>query len=157
MFIVYWYGRAPAERDVLELIMFGPYKAIFALSMILNFGIPLTCLIWNPIRKSILGPTIIGLSVVTGNLVDRIRIYVSSFSIPDSLGSELHGAIPATHYPDVADILMIVGAISGGILIYLLATRIIPIFSAWEMKELSLLRKVRTYLRREVVVLGKPD
>jgi molybdopterin-containing oxidoreductase family membrane subunit len=155
-FIVYWYGRSPAERDVLETIMFGPYKALFTLVMILNFGVPLVFLIWNQVRKSILGPTLVGASVLVGNLVDRLRIYVSSFSVENSLGTQLE-RVPATHYPDAADILIILGTVAGAILLLLLATRVVPIISGWEMKELSLLRKVRPYLHREVVVLGKPE
>ena len=155
-FITYWYGRSPTERNILELLMFGPYRALFSLVLILNFAIPLTFLIWNSIRKSILGPTIVGASVVVGSLVDRIRLYVAPFSIADSRGNELEH-VPATHYPDAADVLMIIGAIAGAILIYLLATRVVPVMSVWEMKELHLLRKVRPFMGREVVVLGKPE
>ena len=59
--------------------------------------------------------------------------------------------------PDVWDVLIMVGAISGAILVYLLATRIIPVINIWEQKELLLYKIHKPFHRTEVMVLGKRE
>ena len=71
---------------------------------------------------------------------------------------ELHlDAIPKANLPDMADILFIVGAIAGAILIYVLATRIFPVVNIWEQRELLLYKVHKRFHRTEVMVLAKPD
>ncbi|MBI5434580.1 MAG: hypothetical protein HZA52_17245, partial [Planctomycetes bacterium] len=36
-FLTFWYGRLPNEENILQLLMFGPYRTAFILSFILNF------------------------------------------------------------------------------------------------------------------------
>ncbi|MBM2826743.1 MAG: putative rane protein, partial [Dehalococcoidia bacterium] len=130
----------------------------FVVAWFSNFAIPLFCLIWNPIRRSVWGPPAVSISVMIGTFADRVRLYVGPFSIPDEdLKHHMLENIPATHMPDFADILIIVGWIAGAVMVYLLATKIIPTISAWEMKEGMLLYKEREYSRSKVVVLGKPQ
>jgi molybdopterin-containing oxidoreductase family membrane subunit len=162
-FIVLWYGKKPAEQAALELMMVGPYLPAFLTAFILNFVVPLFTMIWNPLRKSIWGPTLIATSVLIGTFFDRIRLYVAAYSVP-GIGEEnidkheLHlDAIPKANLPDIADIFFIVGAISGAILIYILATRIFPVVNIWEQRELLLYKVHKRFHRTEVMVLGKPE
>ena len=69
---------------------------------------------------------------------------------------ELH-SIPSTVYPEVADLLVWVGAIAGVILVYMLAARVIPPINIWEQKELLLYKAHKRFHRAEVLVLAKPD
>ena len=157
-FIVFWYGAKPNELGVLELLMGGPYLPVFLVAFTLNFLVPLFTMMWNPLRRSIWGPTVIAFSVLLGTVFDRIRIYVSSWSVATQENKHLLTEIPSAIKPDVADILMWLGGISGAILIYLLATRIIPVVSIWEQKELLLYRIHKPFHRlEEVLVLGKKD
>ena len=157
-FIVFWYGAKPNEQGVLELLMVGPYLPVFLVAFTLNFLVPLFTMMWNPLRRSIWGPTVIAFSVLVGTVFDRIRIYVSSWSVATQENKYLLTEIPSAIKPDVADILMWLGGISGAILIYLLATRIIPVVSIWEQKELLLYRIHKPFHRlEEVLVLGKKD
>ena len=157
-FIVFWYGANPNEQGVLELLMVGPYLPVFLVAFTLNFLVPLFTMMWNPLRRSIWGPTVIAFSVLVGTVFDRIRIYVSSWSVATQENKHLLTEIPSAIKPDVADILMWLGGISGAILIYLLATRIIPVVSIWEQKELLLYRIHKPFHRlEEVLVLGKKD
>ena len=157
-FIVFWYGAKPNEQGVLELLMVGPYLPVFLVAFTLNFLVPLFTMMWNPLRRSIWGPTVIAFSVLVGTVFDRIRIYVSSWSVATQENKHLLTEIPSAIKPDVADILMWLGGISGAILIYLLATRIIPVVSIWEQKELLLYRIHKPFHRlEEVLVLGKKD
>ena len=160
-FIVLWYGKKPNEQAAVELLMVGPYLYAFMAAFILNFLVPLCTMIWNPLRKSIWGPTLIATSVLVGTFFDRIRLYVAAYSVP-GIGDptvdkhELH-AIPAANLPELADVFIILGAIGGSLLVYLLATRIIPLVNVWEQKELLLYRVHKPFHRTEVMVLGKRD
>lgn len=155
-FWVYWYGRAPSEVSVLKLIMFGPYAVPFFLSFGLNFVVPFGLMLWNVARRSIKWPTIAAASILVGTFFDRIRLYVSAFSVEDVTGHALE-SIPATHFPDLIDVLIYVGFFSGSILMYMVASKVVPIISMWEVKEWLRLRVVRTFLRTEVAVVAKPE
>ena len=160
-FIVLWYGKRPNEQAALELLMIGPYLPVFMAAFILNFIVPLFTMIWNPLRRSTWGPPLIATSVIIGTFFDRIRLYVAGYSVPgigDPLVDkhELH-TVPSSILPDTADVFIIVGAISGSILVFLLATRVLPVVNIWEQRELLLYKVHKPFHRIEVMVLGKPD
>ena len=160
-FNVLWYGAKPGEREVIELTMVGPYRLAFFATFVLLFVVPLFAMIWNRLRKSIWGPTLIAASVLIGALFDRIRVYVAAYSIP-GIGDtgvdkhELH-TVPSTVLPGLPDVLIWVGALSGSVLVYLLASRVFPPIGIWEQKELLLYKVHRRFHRTEVLVLGKPE
>ena len=168
-FNVLWYGKKPGEQAALELLMVGPYRAVFISVFVLCFAAPLFVMMWNPVRKSIWGPTIMSVGVLVGTLLDRLRLYVSAYSIPgigdpnvdkhlihlDDSG-RLPLAIRGMHFPDIPDILMVLGVIGGSVLVYLLFARLIPPMNIWEQKELMLYKVHKTYHRTQVLVLGKP-
>jgi hypothetical protein len=156
-FITYWYGRMPTEQNLLKYLMFDTYRFPFLMAFFFSFVVPFFgILLWKPFRKSIIGPTIAAVFILIGMFFDRIRIYVASFGVRDSLGHEFDTIYPAT-LPGAPDIFIMIGGIAGSALIYLLATRLIPPIALWEMKEDLLLRRVKKFLRREVTVLGKPE
>ena len=154
-FIIFWYGRLPAEEGVLSAVIFGPYLTPFIIGFLCNFVFPVGLLIWNPIRTSIKGPIIVSIIVLVGNFMDRVRIYGGSFLV-DPIGHELEH-IPPTHFPELADILVALGAIGGVVFLFLLAMRIFPPVSLWEVKEGQLLTRHRSLHRAEVIVIGKPE
>lgn len=154
-FITVWYGRTPKEQNILQLFMFGPYRIPFFLAFTLNFVLPFLCLIWNRVRKSVLGPPLVAIPILIGGLFDHMRLYVGPWSIEEHLTHELEH-VPAFYPPGVADILIIVGFLAGVGFLYLLASRFIPILSVWEMKEGTLLRRVGRLVRLEMAVIAKP-
>ena len=156
-FIVWWYGRLPVEQDMLQLLMFGPYRYVFISAFVLNFAAPFLILMWNGVRKSIWGPTLASVCILVGTLLDKIRLYVSSWSVTDPLTAHALEKIPATHYPGIPDLMIVVGGIAGAAFLWLLASKVIPVFCLWEMNEGVTLRVVRRFLRREVIVQGKPE
>ena len=153
--------KRPNEQDALKLLMFGPYQTIFIATFILNFIVPFFAMIWNPLRKSIWGPTLIASGVLIGTMLDRVRIYVAAFSVPGigdpSVDKHAMHGIPETVMPGLPDVLIWVGAIAGSILVYMLATRVFPPLNIWEQKELLLYKFHKPFHRTEVLVLGKPD
>ena len=162
-FNVLWYGKRPNEQAALKLMMFGPYLPAFYAVFIMNFIVPLFTMMWNPLRRSVWGPPLIAGSVLIGTFFDRIRLYVAAYSVP-GIGDpsvdkhELSlDAIPKAHLPDVWDVFLILGMISGSILVFMLATRVIPVINIWEQTELLLYKVHKPFHRTKVIVLGKPD
>lgn len=156
-FVIFWYGRLPVESDTIRLLQFGgAYQPFFLGALAFSFIIPFLLIIWNPIRKSILGPVVISCFILVGIILDRIRIYVSSFSVEDVTGHRLT-ALPNVTPPDAADVMILVGGISGAIFLYMVATKVVPPISLWEMQQALLIRVARPYLRGAFHVLAKPE
>lgn len=154
-FIVMWYGRTPREQKVVELVMFGPYLVPFLLAVVGLFLVPFLSLIWNRVRVSVKGPFVVACFVLVGLYFDRVRLYVSAYSVENPYRHEL-AAIPSAHLPDLADLLLLVGGLAGVALLVLLVLRVVPAVSGWEVKEGRLLGVVRPYLSTVVRVIGKP-
>ena len=107
----------------------------------------------------------VAMSILLGTFFDRIRLYVAAYSVPGigdpsvdkhALTVEEVNNMSAV-MPDVADVMIMVGAISGSILGYLLASRLIPVINIWEQKELLLYKIHKPFHRTELMVLGKRD
>ena len=138
--------------------MFGPYRVIFYLAFGLSFLAPFLTLLWNGLRRTTWAPPLASVFILVGALLDKVRVYVASYSVPvDDIRAHTLEVIPATHYPDIFDVMMMVGGISGGVFLFMLAARVIPILSLWEMTDGIRLRAVRPFLRREVTVMAKPE
>ncbi len=157
-FIVFWYGRAAADIAWIELLIRGPMMWAFIPGMLMSFLVPWWWLIWNRIRTSVNGPAIGAVIVLFGLLLDRIRIYVPSWSVPPE---EIHDRylknIPETLWPDAFDYMVIVGMIGAAALVVMLAFRIVPIVSIWQTQEYQLLSKPVRYIRGHGVLVAKPD
>jgi len=153
-FITFWYGRLPGESEIIRFIMLDEYRTALIISFVLNFIGPLVALVWNPVRRSVWGPALVGAGVVIGALVNQVRLYVSAFSVADPSQHVLHPR-PATQWPDAPDLLIVIGAISGCVLLFMLVSKIIPVVSIWEIGEGLRLVKVRRYLNRYAKVIAK--
>ena len=165
-FMTFWYGRDPTEQSVIKLVMFESYRTVFILNVFFSFLIPFGVLLWNVGRRSIVGPTIAGASVVIGAFFMMVRLYVPAFNIPQAdLGSETIAhfeaeagqiatqLLPVT--PDVWDVFMILGGLGGAALIFLLGTRLLPVMSIWETKEGLLYILFRPFMKGRVHGLGQ--
>ena len=111
-------------------------------------------------RRSIWGPAIVGAGVLVGALVNHIRWYVAPFSVPDPPAGEpwphvLETPLPAGQLPTFPDVLIVVGGISGALLLFMLINKIIPVVSMWEVGEGLRLTKVRRFLARYAMVIAK--
>ena len=166
--MIFWYGRDPTEQTVIKLVMMESYRTAFLLNFFFSFIIPFVILLWNGMRRSILGPTIAGASVMLGSLFMMIRLYVPAFNIPQEdmgahtiadfgaeVGQIAPQLLPVT--PDVWDVFIILGGIGGAALIFLLGTKLLPVMSMWETKEGLLYILYRPFMKGRYLVLGKPD
>ncbi|MEX0763435.1 MAG: NrfD/PsrC family molybdoenzyme membrane anchor subunit [Dehalococcoidia bacterium] len=157
-FMVYWYGRAGADKLWLDLLIRGPMIWAFLGAFTFSFFVPWWFLIWNRTRTSINGPAIAAVIVLFGALLDRMRLYVPAWSVdPTRIHERFLTEIPTTQWPDIFDILIFVGGISAAILLYMLATRLIPIVSIWEVHQSNLLSRPAKFIRGHGVLVAKPD
>ena len=165
-FILFWYGRLPNEQALIALLVFGdpdttnllarPQFLMWVAAIGFSFFLPFLMIMWNPVRRSILGPTVVGLVVIAGGLFDRLRIYANTWSVTQVGGHGLEG-VPSVGLPDVWDLAFLVGLMSSVAFLYLLTTRLIPAVSLWETREALLLRVVRPFGVGYVHVVAKPD
>ena len=155
-FIIYWYAKTPQAQDFLQLMWFGPYRTIFIITVLCNFALVLGILMWNPVRKSILGPTIVGCLIIAGAFLDKVRIYVGFYSVEEYTGHILQ-EIPEAVVPQTGDVLMVAGVIGGALLLYVLALKFVPIFNLWEIREGSMLQVIRPLKRLPLKILAKPE
>ncbi len=165
-FMTFWYGRDETEQSVIKLLMVESYRTPFLLNLFFSFVIPFALLLWNGVRKSVIGPTIAGASALIGAFFMMVRLYVPAFNIKD-VGAEsiaefeaAHGSIPAQLLPvlpDLLDVLMVAGMLGGAAFIFLLGTRLIPLMSVWEMKEGLMYILYRPFMKGKYMVLGKPE
>jgi hypothetical protein len=154
-FIVYWYGRTPREQKVVAFMEFGPYFPLFVVAVVGLFLSPFLLLIWNKIRVSINGPFVVACLVLIGLFADRLRLFVAAMTVPNPFLPELD-KIPPVHYPDLADVLLLIGGLASIPLFVLLVLNLVPAISLWEVKEGLILRLVRPYMGTRVRVIGKP-
>lgn len=155
-FITFWYGRQPGENEVLRLLVLESYRGPLMASFFLNFLGPLVALIWDPVRRSVWGPALVGMGIVIGAFINMVRLYVSAFSVVDP-SQHVLDPLPAGQWPAAADILIVVGGISGVLLVFTLLTKIIPPVSIWEVGEGLRLVKVRQYYNRVARVIAKSN
>lgn len=155
-FFTYWYGRTPAEQGVLDFLMVQTYRPLFMLTWALCFPVPFLILIWNAIRKTDWGPTLAASIILVGQLCNMMRLYVPAFSIEDVTLHALEVA-PEANMPGIMDIATVVGLLAGAVLVYMMATRLFPILSIWEIKEGMMLQRKRKFLKTELRSLGKPE
>ena len=167
-FMTFWYGRDPTEQSVIKLVMFESYRTAFLLNFFFSFLIPFGILLWNGLRKSIIGPTLAGASVVIGSFFMMVRLYVPAFNIPQGdlgahtiadfeaeAGQIAPQLLPVT--PDVWDVFIILGGLGGMAFIFLLGTKLFSVMSMWETKEGLLYVLHRPFMKGRYMVLGKPE
>jgi molybdopterin-containing oxidoreductase family membrane subunit len=155
-FITYWYGRLVVEQNIIKYLFGESYGGVFAANLALSFFIPFLLLLWNPVRRSAWGPPLAGLSALLGALMFSVRVFVGGANSGNIYAAFLDH-VPSAVYPDIWDIFMVIGGIGGAIFVYLLATRILPVLSVWEVKEGALYQRMSRFIRGEYLVLAKPE
>jgi molybdopterin-containing oxidoreductase family membrane subunit len=155
-FLTFWYGRLEVEQNIIKYLIFESYTGVFWANVFLIFFIPFFMLIWNPLRKSDWGPALVGLLILAGNLMFNIRIFVGAFNAGDIYDLGL-SRVPPPVFPDIWDIFIVLGGLGLVVFVYLLASKVIPILSVWEVKEGALYQRKGRLFRGEYLVLAKPE
>ncbi len=155
-FITYWFGRLVVEQNIIKYLFAQSYGGVFVANLALSFVIPFLLLLWNPVRRSAWGPPLAGLSAALGALMFSVRVFVGGANSGNIYEAFLNH-VPAAAYPDIWDIFMVIGGIGGAAFTYLVATKIFPLLSVWEVKEGALYQSMRRFIRGEYLVLAKPE
>lgn len=138
-YMVTWYGGGQAERDLITFHANGPTAWIWYTMLICNVVIPWLTL-WNKkIRSTPWAMFIITLLVNVGMFAERYTI------IPLTLGHQRSPFDWGEYNPSLTDTGIVFGSFCLFILLYLLASRLIPMIPVWEVREgqeAHILRKV---------------
>ena len=157
-FIVFWYGRSGSDQMWIDYLIRGPYFWVFILAVVFIWFTPWWWLIWNKVRRSYNGTAIGAGLILLGVFLDRVRLYVAAWTVPeDRIHERFLTEYPSTVYPDVFDILIMVGAVAATVLLVILATRVLPILSVWDVQQFNLLYRPVDYMKTKVSLIGKPD
>ena len=122
-----WYGNEPSEVAALWLTQRGPFRFLFWVMVLCNFGIPFPLLAIRRLR-TIQGTCIASIAVVIGMWLERYLIIVPSLS---------HKFLPytwGTYRPTWVEITITAATFAAMALLYILFVKFVPIISIWEFK-----------------------
>ncbi len=128
-YLTAFYGGEPGEMRTFWSKLTGTFAVPFWAMVAGCFIIPLALMARQATRTP-RGTTIAGIAVVIGMWLERYNIVVPTSVNPrweiESIG----------HYlPSWIELAIMAGTFSGFILLYMIATKIVPIVSIWEIKE----------------------
>lgn len=128
-YLTAFYGGEPAEMRTFWAKVSGPFAIPFWTMVMGCFVIPLV-LMWRRSSRTPVGTTVAGIAVIIGMWLERFNIVVPTSVNPrwelESIG----------HYlPSWIELSIMAATFSGFVLLYMLATKFIPIVSIWEIKE----------------------
>lgn len=128
-YLTAFYGGEPAEMRTFWAKVAGPFAIPFWAMVAGCFVIPLALMCRRSTRTP-RGTLIAGIAVVIGMWLERFNIVVPTSVNPrwemESLGQYL---------PSWVELSILAATFAGFILLYMLATKLFPIISIWEMKE----------------------
>ena len=126
--ITNWYGNLPMEKAIQRMLT-GDLAPLFYLMLFANIVVPVGTLWSRRVRTSLPAMFVICVFIQIGMYIERVVI-VSGFLSRNELPFNWVNYTP--HLPEV---LITVGTFGFLALMYLLATRVIPIIPLWEVYE----------------------
>ena len=136
-YILSWYGGTQAIKDLLTLHATGPAAWVWYLMLFCNIVVPWLTLWSKKIRRSPIPMLIITLLINVGMYAERYTI------IPLTLGHQRSPFDWGEYTPRFTDISIVLGTFCLFILLYLLASRLIPLVPVWEVQEGQMAHKLR--------------
>jgi Ni/Fe-hydrogenase subunit HybB-like protein len=148
--MVEWYGGDKANADVLNYFMHGPYTWLWYLMLVCNILIPWG-LLWNKrVRRTPWLMFAIGFAINLGMYIERFII------VPVELSRNRFPFQWGTYIPRI-ELIISVGSISLFLLLYAIASRLIPLIPVWEVQEGQMAHSLRRVGKTEVVSLTEID
>ncbi len=143
-YLLTWYGGEEAARRILTLHATGPAAWVWYLMLICNVVIPWLTL-WNrTIRRTPWAMFIITLLINVGMYAERYTI------IPLTLGHQRMPFDWGVYTPRPTEISIVIGTFALFLLLYLLASRLIPLVPVWEVQEGQMAHTLRKVGKAEV-------
>jgi Ni/Fe-hydrogenase subunit HybB-like protein len=142
-YIVEWFGGESIARTLQKFQQFGPQGWMFIMLVCLCFVIPILTL-WNKkLRRTPWAMFCIGLIVNIGMWLERYII------IPGALAINRMPFTWRIYFPRV-EIFLTIGTFSFFLLLYMLASRLIPLVPVWEVQEGQLAHSLRKFGKAKV-------
>ncbi|OGU08120.1 MAG: hypothetical protein A2W29_00470 [Gemmatimonadetes bacterium RBG_16_66_8] len=123
------YGAEPAEMRTFWAKINGPYALPFWTMVMGCFVIPFVLMARRATRTPT-GVLIAGIAVVIGMWLERYNIVV-----PTSVNPIWEMEAVGRYFPSWIELSIMAGAFAGFTLLYMVATKFVPIVSIWEIKE----------------------
>jgi Ni/Fe-hydrogenase subunit HybB-like protein len=149
-YIVQWYGGDKWTKILLDFHEGGPLNYIWFTMLICNIVVP-WLLLWNKkIRRTPWALFIIGLLINVGMWIERFVIIPLSLTI---------NRMPFTWrlYKPGIEVPLGIGTLAFFILLYMLASRLIPLVPVWEVQEGQLAHSLRKFGKEAVVTVSDLD
>jgi molybdopterin-containing oxidoreductase family membrane subunit len=128
-YLTAFYGGEPGEMRTFWAKLTGPFAIPFWTMVAGCFVIPLT-LMARPSTRTPRGTLIAGIAVVIGMWLERYNIVV-----PTSVNPRWEVESIGHYLPSWIELSIMSATFSGFILLYMIATKFVPIVSIWEIKE----------------------
>jgi molybdopterin-containing oxidoreductase family membrane subunit len=128
-YLTAFYGGEPAEMRTFWAKVSGPFAIPFWSMVAGCFFIPLT-LMWRRSTRTPRGTFVAGIAVMIGMWLERFNIVV-----PTSVNPRWEVESIGHYMPSWVELSIMAATFSGFILLYMFATKFVPIVSIWEIKE----------------------
>jgi Ni/Fe-hydrogenase subunit HybB-like protein len=128
-YLTAFYGGEPGEMRTFWAKLTGPFAIPFWLMVLGCFVIPLALMSRRATRTP-RGTMIAGIAVVIGMWLERYNIVV-----PTSVNPRWELESIGQYFPSWIELSIMAATFSGFVLLYMLATKVVPIVSIWEIKE----------------------
>jgi molybdopterin-containing oxidoreductase family membrane subunit len=142
-FMVEWYGGEAAHHNVMDFITKGPNAWLWYTMLVCNIAIPWLTL-WNKkVRRTPWMMFVIAVAINIGMYIERVII------VPITLS---RGRFPFDwgEYTPRVEILISIGSLSLFLLLYALASRLIPLIPVWEVQEGQMAHSLKRIGKSEV-------
>jgi molybdopterin-containing oxidoreductase family membrane subunit len=147
-YLVEWYGGEAAHHEVMALLTNGPNSWLWYTMLVCNIAVPWLTL-WNKkVRRTPWAMFIIGLLINFGMYIERVII------VPITLS---RGRIPFDwgEYLPRIELLISAGSLALFLLLYALASRLIPLIPVWEVQEGQLAHTLRRFGKSKVTSVSE--
>ena len=128
-YLVPWYGGNKLDKFLLTFHQQNPMVWLFALMLIGNLVLPWTLLWSKRIRRTPWVMFVIGLFINIGMWLERFLI------VPGSLTVTTDPFTWRVYHISWVEISLSLGTLAFFILLYLIASRFVPVVSTWEVQE----------------------
>jgi molybdopterin-containing oxidoreductase family membrane subunit len=128
-YLTAFYGGEPGEMRTFWAKLTGPFAIPFWAMVLGCLVIPLSLMSRRSMRTP-RGTTIAGIAVIIGMWLERFNIVV-----PTSVNPRWEMASIGQYLPSWVELSIMAATFSGFILLYMIATKFVPIVSIWEIKE----------------------
>lgn len=148
-YLVEWYGGERVGHELLTLQARGPAAPFWYLMLICNIVIPWATL-WNKrLRQSPIVLLLVTIGVNVGMYLERY-IIVTGFLTRNRMPFDW-----GMYNPSIIELAISVGSLSTFILLYVLASRVLPLVPVWEVQEGQVTHSVRRIGRMVVPSLAE--